>query len=444
VEGVLLPIALLQLELRDFRDPEPTAQHHQNQRPVHGRGELRKEPLDRLPRERFGEGASPPDQVTGLDGVPSHPLRGQAKVTKVLQRMEAAVEGRPDAPLRMLVFHKLLHLTGRELGERHAALGKKQAEIHRVTRHGVGGELAPFQVRPKPVASPLAEIVHGLPPVEPLLRFALGQRVVVLGAFGPVIELRIPERHVERAVAHALFDHRQRGPRIAELGGKRMPQRRGRLALRDPRQLQLARPAVADLPRTERQAALASHRTRDDRACRRDLELMPLPQGRRDVGGQIDHAIHLPLTVVDAQGARGPIERRPVSVAPCADSEPASQPSEKHRAVLQDINHPKERDALGCRPRRGEPRGHEKLMARELHRRLRQDSLGTQEEKKALQPAAARADSPWRERLREGGRAPGVNIRGRGLGQVLIEESLTGLGPQHRKTFEGAEGAVLR
>src|SRR4030095_1562644 len=56
-------------------------------------------------------------------------------------------------------------------------------------------------------------------------------------------------------------------------GREIMPQRMGRIALRDPRQLQRARHAVADVPRTERQAALASHRTREDIACRRDLEL---------------------------------------------------------------------------------------------------------------------------------------------------------------------------
>jgi len=42
------------------------------------------------------------------------------------------------------------------------------------------------------------------------------------------------------------------------------------------------------------------------------------------------------------------------------------------------------------------------------------------------------------------GSDPGVNIRGRGLCQVLIEGRLTSCGHQHRTTFEGAEGAALR
>jgi hypothetical protein len=58
-----------------------------------------------------------------------------------------------------------------------------------------------------------------------LLLCNLGHGVVVLDAFGPVIELRIAKRHLERAMPHQLFDHLQRGARIEELGGKRMPER---------------------------------------------------------------------------------------------------------------------------------------------------------------------------------------------------------------------------
>lgn len=92
-----------------------------------------------------------------------------------------------------------------------------------------------------------------------------------------------------------------------------MPKRMGRLALGDPRQLQIACRAVAYLPRTERPAALPSHRAWEDIAGRRALEPVPLlPQGRRDVGGQRDHAIHLSFTIIDAQSALRHIERRPV------------------------------------------------------------------------------------------------------------------------------------
>jgi hypothetical protein len=85
-------------------------------------------------------------------------------------------------------------------------------------------ELSPFQIRPKPGEGSLADIVHRLPPLESLLLFNLGHGMVVLGAFGPVIELRIAQRHLERAMPHQLFHDLQRGARIQELGGKRMPE----------------------------------------------------------------------------------------------------------------------------------------------------------------------------------------------------------------------------
>ena len=55
-----------------------------------------------------------------------------------------------------------------------------------------------------------------------------------IGPVCPVIELGIPECDVEGAVPHELFDDLQRSPRVEELGGKRMPQRVGRIRLGDP------------------------------------------------------------------------------------------------------------------------------------------------------------------------------------------------------------------
>ena len=58
-----------------------------------------------------------------------------------------------------------------------------------------------------------------------MLLLDLRHGVVVLRAFGPVIQLGIPEGHLERAVPHACFDHLQGGAGIEELGGKGMPER---------------------------------------------------------------------------------------------------------------------------------------------------------------------------------------------------------------------------
>src|SRR4030095_16120392 len=70
-------------------------------------------------------------------------------------------------------------------------------------------------------------------PYTPMVFFDLDHRLVVLGAFGPVIELGIPERHIEGAMPHQLFDHLQRRPGIEELGGKGMPKRVRRICRGD-------------------------------------------------------------------------------------------------------------------------------------------------------------------------------------------------------------------
>ena len=75
--------------------------------------------------------------------------------------------------------------------------------------HKPRGELSPYQVRLKLVDGGLADIVHRLPPLEALPLFDLGHRLVLLGAFGPVIELGGAEGHLERAVPHELFEHLQ-------------------------------------------------------------------------------------------------------------------------------------------------------------------------------------------------------------------------------------------
>jgi hypothetical protein len=92
----------------------------------------------------------------------------------------------------------------------------------------------------------------------------------------------------------------------------------------------------------------------------------------------------------------------------------------------------------------GEPGGPETLMARELHRRLRQEALGAQEDNEAWPPAAAGHDGPWRPSLLEGGGDPRVTIARGGRREVLREGGLPGLGHQHRHTCEGAAGACLR
>ena len=147
------------------------------------------------------------DQMTGLHGIASHELLLEAKVKKMLQRIEPAVDGRPRTAVLMLGLHKVVHLAKRHLGEGDSHRHKKHVEIERITNEGVRRELPAFEVRSKSVDGGLADIVHGLSPLEPLALFDLRHGLVVLGALGPVIELGIAQRDVEGAMAHQLFEH---------------------------------------------------------------------------------------------------------------------------------------------------------------------------------------------------------------------------------------------
>src|SRR5262249_59509060 len=75
--------------------------------------------------------------------------------------------------------------------------------------------------------------------------------------------------------------------------------------------------------------------------------------------------------------------------------------------------------------------------------RLRDGALVAQEAKEALDHAEARRDGARGELLAERSLDPGIHISGCGLGQVLIEASLPGLGDEDGETFEGADRAFL-
>src|SRR5262249_58975064 len=98
-------------------------------------------------------------------------------------------------------------------------------------------ELPALQVQTKPVYSSLTDVIHALPPLKALALLYLRHGLVVLRAFGPVIQLRIAERDVKGTVTHQLLDDFQGGSGIEELRGKGMPQRVRRIGLGDACQL---------------------------------------------------------------------------------------------------------------------------------------------------------------------------------------------------------------
>ena len=127
MQRLLLPIDLLQLELGHLRNAQATAEYHEKQGAVHRMIDLTKQPLDLLQGERLGQGAPTSDKVTRLDGIAGHQLLVQAKVKKVLQRIQAPVDCRPGPAVLLLRLHKLIHLMKGHLAQGDGDLRKEQA-----------------------------------------------------------------------------------------------------------------------------------------------------------------------------------------------------------------------------------------------------------------------------------------------------------------------------
>jgi hypothetical protein len=111
--------------------------------------------------------------------------------------------------------------------------------------------------------------------------------LVVLTPLGVVIQLGVAERDIKGAVPHQLFDDLERGLRVEELGGKRLPQRVRGIGLRDPCKFQVPHPKSGGI--WERQVPL---RSPNDVSSQVPFHWAFLAQtgrcnGRRD-GGQLE------------------------------------------------------------------------------------------------------------------------------------------------------------
>jgi hypothetical protein len=165
LQGLLLPVDLLQLEVRRLRDAQPTAEHDQKQGAIHWMVDVGKEPLDLLPGERFRQGPPASDETTGLDGIARDELLVETKVKKMLERIEPPGERRPRAAVVMLYLGELIDLAEGYLGEGDGNLGKEEAHIYGITRDSVRREPPSLQIGPKAVDGGLADVIHGLSPI---------------------------------------------------------------------------------------------------------------------------------------------------------------------------------------------------------------------------------------------------------------------------------------
>jgi hypothetical protein len=117
MQGLLLPVNMVELELRRLRDAQPAAEHHQKQGPIHRMVDSGEEPLDLFSGQGFGQGPPTSDEMTGLDGIALDELLIETHVKKMLQGIEPSVDGRPRSAVLMLVLHKLVDFAKGDLGE---------------------------------------------------------------------------------------------------------------------------------------------------------------------------------------------------------------------------------------------------------------------------------------------------------------------------------------
>src|ERR1700752_206137 len=95
MQGLLLPVKMVELELRRLRDAQPAAAHHQQQGPIHRMVDAGEESLDLRSGEGFGQGPPTSDEITGIYGIAPDKLLVETHVKKMLQGIEPTVDGRP-------------------------------------------------------------------------------------------------------------------------------------------------------------------------------------------------------------------------------------------------------------------------------------------------------------------------------------------------------------
>src|SRR5712691_9686371 len=104
---------------------------------------------------------------------------------------------------------------------------------------GTCGWSPTLEIRPEIVESLADDIVHALCSLERLARLDLRHGLGVLRALGGVIDLGVAQCQRDRAVAHQLFHHFERGSSIEELRRKSVPQCMGRIGLGNPCALEI-------------------------------------------------------------------------------------------------------------------------------------------------------------------------------------------------------------
>src|SRR4030095_10922194 len=167
--------------------------------------------------------------------------------------------------------------------------------------------------------------------LECLARLDVRHGLGVLRALGGVIDLGVAQRQRDRAMAHELFHHCERGPGIEELRRKGMPQGMGRIGLSNSCPLEILRHAPLD--GTDTHGRSWEGGTRKQHGHGRPLSSPPLAQHLLQIRRDVHDSIDASFAVVHPESALGPIDGRPGEARDLAHAKATPQHEQKHGAI---------------------------------------------------------------------------------------------------------------
>jgi hypothetical protein len=232
-KGWLRPVDLVHRAVDHLGNPQATSPHEQEEGLIHRVVDRRKELLDLVLRESFGQRPPPAHQVTWFDRIPSDAPLLEEIVEERFQRLQAAMEGDRGSPLGVLLSNKPLDVLTRDAGGRPWTDRKAHLEIQGIVGEGVRRILAAQEIRLEAVDGLAHRLVHGPFSFERLARLDRCHGLGIWGPLGGLRDLGIAPCQGDGAVPHQRLAHCQRAPSIEELRRQGRPQRRRRIAMGD-------------------------------------------------------------------------------------------------------------------------------------------------------------------------------------------------------------------
>jgi hypothetical protein len=342
----------------------------------------------------------------------------------------------------VLLVNKPLNVPKRDLRKRLWTGRKEELEIQRIVRERMGGVVTALEIRPEVVDRLANDIVHVLCSLECLARLDLRHGLGVLRALGGVIDLGVAQRQRDRAMAHELFHHCERGPGIEELRRKGMPQGIGLIGLYNSCPLEILRHAPLD--GTDTHGRSWEGGTRKQHGHGRPLSSPPLAQHLLQIRRDVHDSIDASFAVVHPDSALGPIDGRPGEARDLAHAQATPQHEQKHGAIPEHVDDLEKADqvVLGHGP--GQHLREEHGMTPGVNRLVGQQPVLLEEGAEAPDHAERGVDCRRCQAVALRCLKPGIHI-GRGqAGHILPEGRSPRWGQQPIERDQSSQGGLQR